>query len=347
MVICHVEEKLISWIAFETHLPLPLISKPDTSMFCTLNRIGKLLLFFCIPLWVHAQSDTLFIDSTGAIQPPDKAPFYRVVEDANGITTVMDYHRNHKLWCKGQYSTPEAVIRDGLFTYYNTEGQKILEAAYRKGVKTGVWVEYHTGSEKMLTRKTYASDGQSYYLHEFNPYTGLLAGEGEIDRFQRRHGIWLEYHHGSDRVKYRWLFNHGRREGVQQEFHQNGQLKRTETKAGWRTVKCLQFDSNGKKTRYVPEIEYPKPPEALKTYLSKRIPCFQTALRAADIPYQIKVSADGQLSEVDFPGFSDPECKAAMVQKVYAMRRWKAGKREGKPVEMWYKGNIHYRKPIE
>ncbi|MBK7762673.1 MAG: hypothetical protein IPI46_04785 [Bacteroidetes bacterium] len=304
------------------------------------------LVSLCLSTSLFAQHDTVYLNQNFLPTSKQMAAFYRVVIDsAQGIFNMIDYRRDHSIYCKGQYSSSKAIIKEGYFQYYHPNGKLSSEGLYHLGIKDSVWVHYYNHG-KVKEIHTYLRgawcDVKRYdSLHDWVFESGRLTNDG------RKTGLWTSFHYLSNAPKLISRFENGFLQGEQLEYFKNGTLKRRECIKGYAKTKTEQFDEKGNAVKYFPAFAYPEPPENIKKYLSHRVKCFDETLKASDIQYRLTVKADGHVQDIDIVSPMDEICKQKILICMANMKKWKPYRRENIAYDFTIEKTIRYNSPRE
>ncbi len=243
--------------------------------------ITKTLLFLLIAgssVSVFAQKK-LFFDINWNKTKEKKAYYYRTITPEGSMFLVKDYFsKNDQLQMEGRYKSKklEGNTREGMFTYYWSNGnkkyegeysagkvdgqwtywyfngEKRCEGKYEKGDQQGEWSYYHKNG-KLKTKPTYIDDeknGASVFfydngdkLEEANFSKGNLDGEFTV------------YYIGG-KVKTKGKYLKDSLEGTYEHYWENGNLSYKGEYSDNKRVGVWQFfHANGKQSC---EVEYKK-----------------------------------------------------------------------------------------
>ncbi len=296
------------------------------------------------PNQMLAQDNAVYVNEMGTILPKEQARYYRIINvpDTSGVT-IKEYFMDGTLHCVGHYTSPQAIIKQGQFVYYNAKGFKASQGEYIKGFKSGVWILFSGNGKDIAERQQYFYPEKGYYSIRYDPETANKLSEGPFDENNRKTGVWKEYHFHSDSLRLLSRYLGGSRTGEQQEFFRNGRLKRLELFEGRKLKHAEQFDEEGNRVKYYPAFVYPVPPEPLWKYLSVRVKCFDSVIKSINIHVVVKVNEDGSLGDIEITGFDNGCCKTAIMEAIAHMKKWKPAKREDVPCSFTVENDLRYR----
>ena len=111
-------------------------------------------------------------------------------------------------------------IKQGSWTEYNTNGNKLAEGTYTDGYKTGPWKLYHGEAGGLWKQGAY--DGKVLKTGEWTTFgkDGLLWQKGNYAK-DRQEGAW-EYYHLNGVVRSQGKMVSGKRDGEWIKFDEEG-----------------------------------------------------------------------------------------------------------------------------
>lgn len=105
-------------------------------------------LLFCLPSFVKAQQklDTIFYNQKWIeTNVREEASFYRIAILEKNHYLVKDYYINDTIQMVGVFSDIRFSVKNGLFTYYDTNGKISASGIYKNNLKEGKWNDFKEG----------------------------------------------------------------------------------------------------------------------------------------------------------------------------------------------------------
>ncbi len=182
------------------------------------SLIQKTLLLLIVSTTVSSFAQKkLFFDLNWNKTKEAKAYYYRVVTPEGSMFLVQDYFsRNNQVQMEGRYRSKklENDTREGLFTYYWSNGKKRDEGEYKSGKRDGQWTSWYFDGEKRF--------------------------EGTYDKDDRQ-GEWTFYHKNGQ-VRTKPVFLDDEKDGASVIYYDNGDK--------WEDVKFSKGKLDGEFTVY-------------------------------------------------------------------------------------------------
>jgi antitoxin component YwqK of YwqJK toxin-antitoxin module len=237
-----------------------------------------LLLMVTSAIGAIAQKKTFF-DINWKKTKEAKAYYYRVVTPEGSNFLVQDYFsKSNQLQMEGRYKSKklESSSRDGIFTYYWSNGKKKAEGEYKNGKEDGNWVSWHFDGEKraeglyekgdrqgawkffhkngqLKTNPTFLDDekdgASTFYYDNGDKLEDARFAKGKLD------GEFTVYHKGG-KVKTKGKYVKDSLEGTYEHYWENGNMSyKGDYSDNKRNGQWEFFHNNGKKSC---EVEYKK-----------------------------------------------------------------------------------------
>ncbi len=301
----------------------------------------KFTCIFLIHLWLFAlhasaQTDTFYVNENGVLVLPEAARFVRLASPSDsGLYELRELDMSGRLRKVFHATSKQATLKQGACTEYDDAGHVSAKGAYDKGFKTGDWETYFLHAVSLKEKQCYRSQHE-YYCYQYDSLTHQVEGEGLIDRFGKRSGVWKQYFPGSDTVKLVTHFNIGKREGLQTEYYKSGQVRRKEIFQNNKLQKGEMYDTIGRKIKYFPAFTYPQYRDYVTNYLQKTEPCTAEALKKNDFIVRITIGREGEVLQATVLNVPDEVCAARIRQALMRMKKWKPALWENNPVKYTY-----------
>lgn len=153
----------------------------------------------------------------------------------------MSFYDDFKVKEEGMYSQG---IKNGIFKYYNTNGELIRSEIWRNGILATDSVVsnvdfkrvYYAGSRVIKSEGLYTQDNNPIGRHNFynkngeyiesrhySPF-GVLVKDGRYNTNQKKEGIWTEYYENGN-IRSRGNYIDGKKEGLWEYFYLDGSLE--------------------------------------------------------------------------------------------------------------------------
>ena len=313
-----------------------------------INRMKNFVCFkwpvcLCMLLLSHLlnAADTTYINLLGTRVSKTEASLYRVsTHTESGFMEFKDYDLNGQLRVVGYFTSEAAAIRTGEYLFFDSLGFQTACGSYTKGFKSGIWTYYHDHSTQVFRTEIYSYPSKEFYRTQFDSLTQQPMYEAWYDADTLRNGPLKTYFEQTKQCKYQSNYQHGRLDGEQHEYYENGLIKRIELyQEGFRKKGTL-FDPQGHEIPYYPAFVYPRPPVPLPGYLYNRVPCLAELLKHQSIQYQIEIDNNGQVLQVEILNVSDSTCCQSIVSAIHRMKKWQPARFENKTVRYTLKSWI-------
>jgi protein TonB len=115
-------------------------------------------LFICLSLSAYTQENRIYYDESWQECKKKHAEWYRDYTPENGLYKIEDHYADGPLYMTGYRTTvanSQCRYREGTIVFYDRQGYKLREGAYKNGVRIGVWKHYYKNSNAVRTEVTY------------------------------------------------------------------------------------------------------------------------------------------------------------------------------------------------
>ncbi|MFM2285494.1 MAG: hypothetical protein RLZZ543_991 [Bacteroidota bacterium] len=103
-----------------------------------MKLFSPVLFFLLFTHFLTAQTDTVFVNSSGVICNRDQAARYRFYSNDSEGSLLKEFDKKGQLRRESRLSAlPPSEVKEGLTTEYLESGEKVRETIYSKGLKSG------------------------------------------------------------------------------------------------------------------------------------------------------------------------------------------------------------------
>lgn len=236
--------------------------------------------------------------------PEPPAAFYRLgQQDSAGVWqgSVRDYYSTGEVQMKGSYVNGR---RDGVFLYYSDHNTYQSAGRYNKETAVGKWETFHYNG--MLKSEEYFEP--EYFMKNMWDSLGVPLvqnGEGKVR---------LYYHNGT--LAEQGEYRNGKKEGMWQGYHTNGQLYFEEFFNNGRLVQGRSNTLDGQRFVYdgsslfpMPEAGYPH----LNNYLKEKVKTLSPAQHGL-VKVWFRVTLNRVLTDFQVDKSLAPELDAFVIE---------------------------------
>jgi Uncharacterized protein conserved in bacteria len=278
----------------------------------------------------------------------DSTQRIEVLYDTNlQVFTRYEFDKYNQLISSEQVLNANGLIKHGIASYFNKQGNITHTGFYIRGFKDSIWIYYFENSNKIREKRTYKNGQTDYAFVLYDSASQVPIEAGTMDQYDRKNGRCIVYFSDTSQIHLSGLYVHGKRHQEHIEYYKNGKIKRKEWYEYGKLKKGSLYNQQGKKIKYFPAFTYPSPPEKLYKYLAKKCTCFDELIALGDIQIQCYIREDGSIKWVNISHSNDKHpCISLLKQTIIAMKRWTPATIEGKANSFVYKTTFHqYLKP--
>jgi hypothetical protein len=302
------------------------------------KRLAILFLLVCGAYRGNCQSkDTVWYGRFFETVDRDSATYYRtIIERAGDSFLYRYYHPNHKLAIEWHTPDGDTVVREGRFVYFDTAARKFAEGYRRRGMWTGVRMDYFVSTGRPARSTFYVHDIPNGPCVYYDSLSGLPFYSGELAEGLRT-GKWTYNYRGSPQVFSTENFKNGWLDGETKSYYPSGRLRRREMFKAGKSVNAAVFSNTGKKTKYVPILAPPKYKKRdLDWYVEhhlQKLPEFKNEdkVQAGGLVLEFDIKADGTVENIGVRNSWKPTIDAAF-RKAIEETAWSPAMLEGRPI---------------
>lgn len=191
-------------------------------MMNNIKKINILLSFilFCLLSKVSmAQKDTLYFNKYWKVASKQNFDYYRVYEKNKGSFIIKDYFKSGQIQMTTNSKNYSELNKNGLTTFYYSNGEKESQGNYHKNEKDGLWLEWNDNG-KIKSKGEYVEGKRNGFWKMYSK-EGQLSREGEF-----KDGVRIKkwtYYHENGSIEEKGSYNEGNRIGNWEGFHENGE----------------------------------------------------------------------------------------------------------------------------
>ncbi len=199
---------------------------------------------FFISAFVFAKAQKIekYFDYQWKETEPNSARFYAIIVKTDSGWHRQDYFiHEQKLQMDGIYEDDECKVANGLFRYYNSNGNLQSAGIYKHGKKQGVWISYYPNM--MMSDSVNYNDGNPIGLKFSWHDNGIMSDSMQVA--PDGSGVQVTWFDNGNPASAGRYGAGMKQNGKWQYFHKNGKLSALETyKDGLLTDKHY-FDEEG------------------------------------------------------------------------------------------------------
>jgi antitoxin component YwqK of YwqJK toxin-antitoxin module len=280
------------------------------------------------------QGDTVFINRTGTIVSKDSARFFRVITKMDSAKyKIEDFYLMGQRQMLAFNSTPQIVISNGKYIYYDSLGFISSEGEYKKGYKAGLWKYYYFGTNKIRVIRDMSEDKSGYIFKEYDSTYQNLYLEGKFNKEGQRSGIFKSYYSKENKLRSTFNFSNGKREGEAKEYYSTGEIKRIEFYKNDKLIKGELFDRNGEKQKYYPSFVKAELGEDIFDYLMRNVKVFNESKKYSNMLIQLTVTKFGNILDIKVLENDQPNLNEEIINLISRIKHNKPGKFENQIVD--------------
>lgn len=286
------------------------------------------------------QGDTVFINRIGTIVSKDSARFFRVITKMDSAKyKIEDFYLIGQRQMLAFNSTPQIVISNGKYIYYDSLGFISSEGEYKKVFKAGLWKYYYFGTNKIRVIRDMSEDKSGYLFKEYDSTYQNLYLEGKFNKEGQRSGIFKLYYSKENKLRSTFNFSNGKREGEAKEYYSTGEIKRIEFYKNDKLIKGELFDRNGEKQKYYPSFVKAELGEDIFDYLMRNVKVFNESKKYSNMLIQLTVTKFGNILDIKVLENDQPNLNEEIINLISKIKHNKPGKSENQIVDQ----TIEYR----
>lgn len=288
----------------------------------------------------YAQTDTVFLNQKEYVCDKKEAFFYRVSEKISDKEYLfLMYNMKHQLLKKYFSLSAGSVVKNGIYEEYDTLKNIVSKGTYLKGFKVSEW-DYFYNFSRILKEKNIYNDDKTYDVYQYDSITQKLSWQGKIDYFGKNTGQCFQYFYDSDRIKNKFNYLYGKKEGEQLEYYISGNIKRIEKFENNKLKQGKMFQEDGKEIKFFPVFVYPKYNEYVSNYLLREEKCAALALKQKDFQVSIIISKEGNVINAVVNDVDDEICTQKIRNALLRMKKWKPAYYENNAVKYTFSTTI-------
>ncbi|MEI7595334.1 MAG: TonB family protein [Bacteroidota bacterium] len=179
-------------------------------------------LFIIFASALNAQNDTLTTYYSNYWKPIKKseARFYRKSIKVDSLYFAIDFKINKQILKKGFYTSDSYEVKEGPFSYYYENGQKMSEGNYSKNKQIGVWEKWYSNGNKQF-------EGEYIDLLKNGNWTywdndgKILATISYVN--DKKNGKWNSWY-ANGKKEQEGIYNENNKEGLWTTWYKNGSI---------------------------------------------------------------------------------------------------------------------------
>ncbi len=194
-------------------------------------------------------TDTMYYDNSWAQCKKEEAKYYRIIKmsvDGDFLFHVTDYYLSGQEQMTGTYKSIRPDDREGIFTWYFTDGHKQQECEYKNNLLHGLFQEWY-------------EDGQIKIKENFSE--GLP--DGPMKKWRKDSKLELDVQ-----------FSKGEKHGYFMSYYENGRMARKELYDNGQFIEGQCYTQEGKSTEFFPYMVLPVykgGPPALRKFIENEL----------------------------------------------------------------------------
>ena len=96
--------------------------------------------------------DTIYFDKAWKQTLKDNTTFYRVQNKEGNGFRIQDFYLSGKLQMSGFSLSGDSLFREGLFNYYDEDGNLTIQGNYKQNHETGLWKSFYPNGKLYTTQ---------------------------------------------------------------------------------------------------------------------------------------------------------------------------------------------------